>query len=434
MDRPHASRPPVLDVLLALGLAAVGWWEVLVDAARRGRRRRARSGSTSWPSRPARSRWPSGGRRRSSSRSRCTACSPAARPGRRTPSSSTRRSWRPSWRPTRSPPTRRCATPCSPAVFSALALAVLVVRGSGTDAAPAPLATAVLFGTVWLVGRVVGVRNERARELHEARDEHAADAVAAERERIARELHDAVSHSLAAIVMQAGGARHVLATDPEPGRDEPGRDRADGAARARGDATDARAARGGGGPGARSRASTGSTSWSPGSATAGSTSDPDHRRARSGADRGRRVGVPHRAGGADQRDQARRRPAVPRSWSPGAEDALEVVVADDGAGDAAGRAVGADGRGIAGMRERVARARRHLRGGTRAPGRGFRVRGEAAAVSPAVRVLLVDDQELVRAGLDMLLDGRAGRRGRRPGRRRRRGGAAGRRAARPTWC
>jgi signal transduction histidine kinase len=99
--------------------------------------------------------------------------------------------------------------------FSALALSVAVVQGSGTDAAPDPLASAVLFGTVWLVGRVVGVRNERARALHAARDQHAAEAVAAERERIAREMHDVVSHSLAAIVMQAGGARNVLATDPD---------------------------------------------------------------------------------------------------------------------------------------------------------------------------------------------------------------------------
>jgi signal transduction histidine kinase len=101
------------------------------------------------------------------------------------------------------------------AAFSALALSVAVVQGSDTDAAPDPLASAVLFGTVWLVGRVVGVRNERARALHAARDQHAAEAVAAERERIAREMHDVVSHSLAAIVMQAGGARNVLSTDPD---------------------------------------------------------------------------------------------------------------------------------------------------------------------------------------------------------------------------
>jgi signal transduction histidine kinase len=105
------------------------------------------------------------------------------------------------------------------AAVSVLAVAVAVVQGSGTDAAPDPLASLVLFGTVWLVGRVVGVRNERATALLHARDAHAAEAVAAERARIAREMHDVVSHSLAAIVMQSGGARNVLDSDPERAKD-----------------------------------------------------------------------------------------------------------------------------------------------------------------------------------------------------------------------
>ena len=101
------------------------------------------------------------------------------------------------------------------AAFAGLCLSVAVVNGSGTDATPDPLASAVLYGSVWLIGRVVGLRNERARELHAARDQHALEAVAAERARIAREMHDAVSHSLAAIVMQSSGAQNVLASDPD---------------------------------------------------------------------------------------------------------------------------------------------------------------------------------------------------------------------------
>jgi signal transduction histidine kinase len=108
------------------------------------------------------------------------------------------------------------------AAVSVLALAVAVVQGSGTAAAPDPLASLVLFGTVWLVGRVVGVRNERAAALLHARDEHAAEAVAEERARIAREMHDVVSHSLAAIVMQSQGARNVLDSDPERAKDSLG--------------------------------------------------------------------------------------------------------------------------------------------------------------------------------------------------------------------
>jgi signal transduction histidine kinase len=103
--------------------------------------------------------------------------------------------------------------------FAALALSVAVVEGTGTAATPDPLPAAILYGTVWLVGRVVGVRHQRAEELHRSRDAHAAEAVAEERARIARELHDAVSHSLAAIALQSGGARNVLDHDPERARD-----------------------------------------------------------------------------------------------------------------------------------------------------------------------------------------------------------------------
>jgi signal transduction histidine kinase len=102
--------------------------------------------------------------------------------------------------------------------FGAMAVSVAVVQGTGTDSAPDPLASAILYGAVWLVGRVVGVRHQRAEELHRERDVHAAEAVAAERARIAREMHDAVSHSLAAIVMQSGGAQNVLDSDPERAR------------------------------------------------------------------------------------------------------------------------------------------------------------------------------------------------------------------------
>jgi signal transduction histidine kinase len=55
----------------------------------------------------------------------------------------------------------------------------------------------------------------RAAELEAARTELARHAVAAERLRIARELHDAVAHSMSVIAMHAGVARLAIGTKPE---------------------------------------------------------------------------------------------------------------------------------------------------------------------------------------------------------------------------
>ena len=198
------------------------------------------------------------------------------------------------------------------AAFSALALAVAVVEGSGTDATPDPLASAILFGTVWLVGRVVGVRNERARALHESRDQHAAEAVAAERARIARELHDVVSHSLAAIVMQSGGARHVLDSDPERARDslaaieQTARRGLEEMRRMLGLLGDAGTADEGLAPQPGLARLEELVRRGPVRRARGD--DHGHRRAGAAAGGGRRRGVPGRPGGAHQRDEARRGP------------------------------------------------------------------------------------------------------------------------------
>ena len=66
-----------------------------------------------------------------------------------------------------------------------------------------------IFGGLWLAGRAIRRRRLRERELIVERDEGARAAVAEERARIARELHDVVAHAISVIVLQARGARHA---------------------------------------------------------------------------------------------------------------------------------------------------------------------------------------------------------------------------------
>ncbi len=66
-----------------------------------------------------------------------------------------------------------------------------------------------IFGGLWLAGRAIRRRRARERELIVERDEGARAAVAEERARIARELHDVVAHAISVIVLQARGAKHA---------------------------------------------------------------------------------------------------------------------------------------------------------------------------------------------------------------------------------
>jgi len=67
--------------------------------------------------------------------------------------------------------------------------------------------------------RYLAWMDERARRLELERDQQATIAAAAERTRIARELHDIVSHSLSVVITLADAAALVSRTDPDQGAD-----------------------------------------------------------------------------------------------------------------------------------------------------------------------------------------------------------------------
>ena len=85
----------------------------------------------------------------------------------------------------------------------------------------------IFFGGPFVAGRIFRHRRERERVLVEhattlelEQELRAEEAVAEERSRIARELHDVVAHAISVIVLQARGGRRML--DGASGRDSRG--------------------------------------------------------------------------------------------------------------------------------------------------------------------------------------------------------------------
>jgi signal transduction histidine kinase len=83
-----------------------------------------------------------------------------------------------------------------------------------------------LFGAAWVLGDNLRQRRQRERELvqraeqlQNEQEERAQRAVAEERGRIARDLHDVVAHAVSVIVLQAGAARRIATEQPDRARD-----------------------------------------------------------------------------------------------------------------------------------------------------------------------------------------------------------------------
>ncbi|MGY1710029.1 sensor histidine kinase [Geodermatophilus sp. SYSU D00758] len=114
------------------------------------------------------------------------------------------------------------------AVLGALPVAAMGAAGQfgyfGVDGAqPRAVVIAVFFvGGAWAGGRVVRHRALAAARAEEGSAAAADRAVAQERARIARELHDVVAHAVSVVVLQTGAAEQFVVRDPQRALDHLG--------------------------------------------------------------------------------------------------------------------------------------------------------------------------------------------------------------------
>jgi signal transduction histidine kinase len=112
------------------------------------------------------------------------------------------------------------------AMISGAAVAGFFATNRGDWSWPVIASTSATWVVAWFAGTFVRIRGEqlevagaRATRAELERDARAREAVADERARMARELHDIVGHALNLMVVQASGALRVFDSKPELVRD-----------------------------------------------------------------------------------------------------------------------------------------------------------------------------------------------------------------------
>ena len=306
-------------------------------------------------------------------------------------------------------------------MWAAVTLGLTVGDGRGDR-----LALAAVGWTLAAVfaGQLVAARRERIVADRERRRLTEYQAVTDERLRIAQDLHDSVAHAMATINVQAGTAAHLLARRPDQIDQQQLGTALTAIRTASAEVLDELGAilgllRGWRRPDERRRAAAAGRAR-----TARRPRRPRPCR-RAGGDRERRgnqattLPVPIstaayrvRPGGAQQCPPPRRagRTRGGARLASADDGAVRVEVVDDG-GDVAGRGGEQPGgrswrTGQGGFRpRRDARARRRHRWAARGgAGGGRRFQGGRRVAGPVIRVVLADDQILVRSGFRALLD------------------------------
>jgi signal transduction histidine kinase len=108
----------------------------------------------------------------------------------------------------------------------AVGVEAIVVRNDPRGQIGQLVFVSLIFAVVWTIGFTLGRKSveaeeakQRATRAEREREERARLAVADERARIARELHDVVGHSVSVMTVQASGVRRLLRPDQERERE-----------------------------------------------------------------------------------------------------------------------------------------------------------------------------------------------------------------------